>query len=115
MEKLIALVFLGAELSRRMHLRTASRSDHVALQSLYESLGIKADRLAEVWMGYKRKKLADIPLLDNEFEGDITDVLEQQAAWIEDNRPDEPSFILNIVDEILADYYAVIYQLRELA
>lgn len=115
MEKMIALVFLGAELARRAHLRTGSRSDHQALTELYESLGDRADRLAEVYMGYAGKKLGDIPLLDNEFPGNVEDVLEQQAAWIEDNRPDAPSFIQNIIDEILADYYAVIYQLRELA
>ncbi len=115
MEKLIAMVFLGAELSRRAHLRTGSRSDHVALQNLYESTPGRADRLAEAWMGYSRSKLEDIPLLENEFDGDMADILEQQAAWIEDNRPEAPSFIQNIIDEILADYYGVIYQLRELA
>ena len=115
MEKMIALVFLGAELARRAHLRTGSRSDHQALKELYESLGDRADRLAEVYMGYAGKKLGDIPLLDNEFPGNVENVLEQQAAWIENNHPNTPSFIQNIIDEILADYYAVIYQLRELA
>lgn len=114
MEKLIAMVFLGAELSRRAHLLTGSRSDHVALQNLYESIPDRADRLAEVWIGYAGKKLEDIPLLENEFKGGAAEILEQQAAWIEDNRPEAPSFIQNIIDEILADYYAVIYQLREL-
>lgn len=114
MEKMIALLFLSRELSHRAHLRTSSYEEHVALSSFYEGIVDLADKLAECWMGYDGKKLGEIPLLDNEFTGDITEVLEQMAAWVEDNRPEGPSFILNIIDEILAHFYTHLYKLREL-
>ena len=114
MEKMIALLFLSRELAHRAHLRTNSIAAHEALGSFYDGVVGFADKLAETWMGYDGKKLDDIPLLENEFEGDIIEILEQQAAWIEDNRPDGPSFILNIIDEILAHFYSHLYKLREL-
>ena len=114
MEKLIAMLFLGRDLAHRAHFETESRSDHMALNTFYDNIVEKADHLAEVWMGYTQSKLGPLPLLDNEFGDDPITFLEMQAAWIEDNAPTEPRLITNIIDDILAEYYSALYQLREL-
>lgn len=114
MEKLIAMLFLGRDLAHRAHFETDSRSEHMALQGFYKAIVKKADKLAEVWMGYTQSKLDPIPLLENEFGDDPITFLEMQAAWIEDNAPAEPRFITNLIDDILAEYHSTLYQLREL-
>lgn len=114
MEKTIAMLFLSRDLAHAAHLRTDSYAEHMALDGFYNGIVDHADKLAECWMGYSSEKLGEIPLLENEFTGTITDVLEQIMAWIEDNRPGGPSFIENVIDEIVALFAQTLYKLREL-
>lgn len=114
MEKTIAMLFLSRDLAHAAHLRTDSYAEHMALDGFYNGIVGLADTLAESWMGHQSKKLGEIPLLENEFTGSIDDVLEQQLAWIEDNRPGGPSYIENIIDEICALYAQTLYRLREI-
>lgn len=114
MEKTIAMLFLARDLAHAAHFRTDSLAEHLALEKFYDGVVDLADKLAESWMGHQAKKLGDIPLLDNEFTGAIDDILEQQLAWIEDNRPGSPSYIENIFDEVCALFAQTLYRLREL-
>ena len=115
MEKTIAMLFLSRDLAHAAHLRTESLAEHMALNTFYDEIVGLADKLAESWMGYQRKKLGEIPLLDNEFTGAIDDVMEQIMAWVEDNRPGGPSFIENIIDEVCALFAQTLYRLREIS
>ena len=63
--------------------------------------------------------MLEIPLVENEFEGEISDVLNQQLAWIEDNREDVcprgESALHNLIGEIVTLYQQTLYKLRFLA
>jgi hypothetical protein len=54
--------------------------------------------------------------LNNEYKGNIVDVLEGQKKWIEANReaivPRENTALHNIIDEAVALYDKTIYKLR---
>lgn len=64
----------------------------------------------------KEVEMLDTPLVENEFEGEISDVLNQQLAWIEDNREDvcprSESALHNLIDEIVPLYRRTLYKLR---
>jgi len=111
----VALTFLARDLAHREHLRTSNYAAHVALGAFYEDLIPKVDAFAETYMG-RFGEILDVPLMDNDFEGDIADVLEQQAAWIEDNReavcPRDETALHNAIDEIVALYYKTVFLLR---
>ena len=85
---LAAHLFLARDLAHRAHLRTAgpgSFAAHDALGDFYEGVIGLADEFVEQYQG-EYETLLDIPLLDNEYEGEIRDVLNQIKAWIQDNR-----------------------------
>lgn len=113
-----AIVLLGRDLSHRAHWKTDSYSVHVALQEFYESVLEFIDEFVEKYQGRFGERI-DVPLADNEFEGDISDILEQQMAWIEDNRDaivDRSETALhNVIDEVVGVYQRALYKLRMLA
>lgn len=116
--QMTALVFVGRDMAHRAHWRTRSYAEHMALGGFYEDVIPLLDRFVEQYQG-RYNELLDVPLLDNEFEGEIADVLEQQMAWIEDNREkicsrDETS-LHNVIDEIVGLYQTTLYKLRFLA
>lgn len=101
---LAAHLFLARELSHRAHLRTTgpgSFAAHDALGSFYEGLVGLTDDFVECYQG-EYETLLDIPLMDNEYEGEIRDVLSQIKAWIQDNREGitDDTSLLNVIDEI---------------
>lgn len=116
--QLVALAFLGRDLAHRAHLGTRSYAEHVALGEFYEGVIPLVDSFAEAYQG-RYGELLEIPLMDNEFEGEIADVLEQQMAWIEDNRekvcPRSESALHNEIDAIVHIYQTTLYKLRFLA
>ena len=69
----------------------------------------------EAYQG-RYNELLEIPLVENEFEGEVSDVLNQQLAWIEDNReevcPRSESALHNLIDEIVTLYHRTLYKLR---
>lgn len=111
----VAMVFLGRDLAHREHLRTSNYAAHMALGAFYEGVIPLIDSFAESYMGRFGENL-EIPLMDNEFEGDIADVLDQQAAWVEDHReeicPREESVLHNEIDAVVALYLRTIFLLR---
>jgi hypothetical protein len=112
----IAVLFLARELAHREHLRTKSYAQHMALGDFYEQVLGLADSLAEAYQG--RKGIIDIPLLDNEFPGEIIKSMRDQLAWIETNRDSavgkDDRAMQNIVDEIVALYLSTLYKLVNL-
>lgn len=113
-----AMVLLGRDLAHRAHWKTQSYSEHMALQGFYEGILDVLDVFVERFQGQYNERLT-VPLADNEFEGEIADVLEQQMAWIQDNRervcPGGETSLLNTIDEIIGLYQTTLYKLRFLA
>lgn len=116
--EMVSMVLLGRDLAHRAHWKTRSYSEHKALQDFYEGVLVRLDGFVEQFQGRYDDAL-DVPLGENEFEGEIADVLEQQMAWIEDNRlkvcAREESALHNVIDEIVAIYQTTMYKLRFLA
>lgn len=113
----VALLFLARELAHRAHLKVSgpgSFAAHSALNTFYEEVIPLADSFAEAHQG-RFKELLDIPLLDNEYEGEMVDILEQQMAWIEDNREQivsrKETALHNLIDEAVTLYQSTIYKL----
>ena len=73
------------------------------------------DAFVEAYQG-RYNELLEIPLVENDFEGEIADVLNQQLAWIEDNREDvcprTESALHNLIDEIVTLYQRTLYKLK---
>lgn len=111
----MGVLFLVRELAHIEHLRTRSYAQHKALQEFYEGIVPLADEFAEAYQGL-HGKLIEIKLIDNEFEGDIKNILRQHLEWIEENRadvcPKRHSAIHNIIDEIVALFYTTLYKLE---
>lgn len=114
----VAMVFLGRDLAHRAHLKTRSYAEHMALGAFYEGIIPLIDAFAEAYQG-RYNELLDVPLMDNGFEGEIADILDQQLAWIEDNRkricPREESALHNEIDAVVSLYQSTLYKLRFLA
>lgn len=113
--KYVALLFLGRDIAHRVHLKTRSFAEHMALNEFYDDIVDSADKFAEVYQGCYNE-LLNIPLLNNEYKGNIIDVLEKQKEWIEANREaivDRKNTALhNIIDEAVAIYDKALYKLR---
>lgn len=102
---LAAHLFLARDLAHRAHSRTTgpgSFAAHDALGDFYEGVIGLADEFVEQYQG-EYETLLDIPLLDNEYEGEIRDVLNQIKAWIQDNRREvtDDTSLQNTLDEVV--------------
>ena len=116
--ELIAIMFLGRELAHREHLKVrgqGSYAKHKALNEFYDGIVELADKFAETFQG-KNGIIDDIPLLENEFTGNITEVLRQQVEWVDAHRDEVTDYkpLQNIIDEICGFYYAKLYLLENL-
>ena len=114
----IAVLFLARDLAHRAHLRTTgpgSFAAHEALGDFYPAIVDLADSLAETYQGCELT-LIDIPLLDNEFEGEIKLSMQAQLKWIKANRykavKRDETHMQNIIDEIVALYDRTIFKLH---
>jgi len=102
---LAAHLFLARDLAHRAHLRTTgpgSFAAHEALGGFYAGIIDLADEFIECYQG-EYDTLLEIPLLDNEYEGQIADVLTQIKAWIQDNRREvtDDTSLQNTLDEVV--------------
>lgn len=113
-----AMVFVGRDMAHRAHWKTRSYAEHQALGAFYEEVIPLLDKFVEQYQGLHNETI-EVPLADNEFEGEIADVLDQQMAWIEDHREDicprENTSLHNVLDEIVGLYQTTLYKLRFLA
>lgn len=116
----IAVLFLARDIAHREHLRVTGKGSfakHGALGAFYESVIELADSLAEAYQG-RHGIIKDIPLLENEFQGDIVTSIKNQLKWLEANRykavtkDDTP--LQNIIDEIVSLYLSTLYKLQNL-
>ena len=114
----IAVLFLARDLAHRAHLRTTGKGSfaaHEALGDFYPAVVDLADALAETYQGCELT-LIDIPLLDNEFAGEIKESLQAQLKWLKVNRykavKKEETHLQNIIDEIIALYDRTIFKLH---
>lgn len=114
----IAVLFLARDLAHRAHLRTTgpgSFAAHEALGEFYPAVVDLADTLTEAYQGCELV-LIDIPLLDNEFPGEIKESMQAQLKWLKANRykavEREETHLQNIIDEIVALYDRTIFKLH---
>ena len=114
--KMVAMVLLGRDLAHRAHWKTPSYAEHTALQGFYDGVLDLIDAFVEQYQG-QNNTLVDVPLADNDFDGEIADVLEQQLTWLQGAREkvtEDPS-LLNTYDSIVGLYQSTLYKLRFLA
>ena len=113
--KLISYLFHSRTQTHIFHLQTQSYAEHMALNEFYNDIVEHADDFAEAYQGCYNE-LLNIPLLTNEYKGNIVDVLEGQKKWIEANReaicPRTQTSLHNIIDEAVAVYDKALYKLR---
>ena len=114
----IAVLFLARDLAHRAHLRTTgpgSLAAHDALGDFYPAVVELADRLTETYQGCELE-LIDIPLLDNEFPGEILDSMKAQIKWIKGNRykavKKDETHMQQIIDDIVELYDRTIFKLH---
>lgn len=113
---LAAHLFLAREITHRAHLRTTGRGsgwEHDTLGAFYDAIVGLTDDFVECYQG-EYEVLLEIPLLDNEYEGEIRDVLSQIKAWIQDNRREvtDDSSLQNTVDEIVKLFQRTNFKLQ---
>lgn len=113
-----AVLFLARDLAHRAHLRTTgpgSFAAHEALGEFYPRIIELADDLVEAYQGCELK-LVRIPLLGDEFPGEILKSMKDQRAWIQENRykavKKEYTQLHNIIDEIVQLYDSTIFKLH---
>lgn len=113
--KFVALLFLARDIAHRVHLNTRSFSEHMATNDFYNAIIPLADEFAQKYQGCY-DTLLKIPLLTNEYKGNIADVLSKQKEWIEANReaivPRANTAMHNIIDEVVGTYDQALYHLR---
>lgn len=116
----IAVLFLARDIAHREHLRVTGRGSyakHQALGAFYESIIELADSLAEAYQG-RNGIIKDIPLLENEFPGEIVTSIKNQLKWLEANRykavTKDETALQNIIDEIVSLYLSTLYKLQNL-
>ena len=114
----VALLFLARDMTHRAHLKATgpgSFAAHMALGNFYQNIIERADAFAEAYQG-RFNELLDISLLENDYAGEIADVLEQQMAWIEDSREEicarNETALHNVIDEAVLLYQSTLYKLR---
>ena len=115
---LAAHLFLARDIAHRAHLRTqgpGSFAAHEALGEFYEGIIDLADRFVESYQG-EYEVLLDIPLLDNDYEGDAREVLLQIKEWVRDNRfkavPKDETAIHNLLDEAVSLFQRTNFKLQ---
>lgn len=118
MGQFAAVLFLARDLAHRAHLRTTgpgSFAAHDALGDFYPAVIDLADSLIETYQGCELV-LLDLPLLDNEFPGEIKESMQAQRDWIKANRykavSREETHMHNIIDEIVTLYDSTIFKLH---
>lgn len=120
-DQFIAVLFLARDIAHREHLRVSgagSFAKHMALGDFYNEVIDLADTLTEAYQG-RHGIIKNIPLLENEFQGEIVASMQKQLKWLESNRfkavEKDDTALQNIIDEIVALYLKTLYKLKNLA
>lgn len=117
MHDVINQLFAIRDTAHRLHLKSKSFAQHIALGDFYEGLTDKIDELTEVWQGQHglMDLNGDLHLMD---AADAKEFIRLAVAWMESVKQylsKEESHILNIWDEIVALTYRAKYKLDNLA
>jgi hypothetical protein len=117
-EKFIGTLFLARDVAHSVHLNTRSFAKHSALNTFYDEIVDLADKFAEAYQG-KYGLIGPIALMSAKKTNNIVEFLEDQVEELMKMRYDvvdkECTPLQNIIDEILALYYATLYKLKFLA
>lgn len=118
MENLIAQLFAARDLAHRLHLRTRSFAQHLALNDLYEALLDGADTVAEIYQG--KYGILNIPAQTSYVfkDQDAQTFVKDLAGWAEASRSvfnQADSNLLNEWDTVLSAIYRAKYKLENLA
>jgi hypothetical protein len=116
--RLLAIMFLSRELAHRMHLKTGSYAEHVALGSFYTEIIGLADSIAEMYQG-RNGVIKEIPLLEDEDDmDDPVEVLTRHLDWLEKIRytavEKSETAIQNEIDTVVGLYLSTLYKLKRL-
>jgi len=113
-----AVLFLARDLAHRAHLRTqgpGSFAAHEALGEFYPRVVELADNLVEAYQGCYLE-LVHIPLIGDDFPGEILKSMKDQRDWLKANRykavKKEETHLHNIIDEIIQLYDSTIFKLN---
>ena len=118
MEQLIAQLFAARNIAHRLHLRTRSFAQHLALNDLYEGLLEGADTVAELYQG--KYGILNIPASTTFVfnEQDALTFVRDLATWAEASRavfnPADTN-LLNEWDMVLSVIYRAKYKIENLA
>ena len=118
MENLIAQLFAARDIAHRLHLRTRSFAQHLALNDLYDSILEGADTIAELYQG--KYGILNIPAHTSFTfqEQDAQAFVRDLAGWAEASRsvfnPADTN-LLNEWDNVLSVIYKAKYKLENLA
>lgn len=115
-EQLVEKVFAARNATHLAHWSTKSFAEHMALGDFYDGVIDIVDKLVEAYQGYEG--LIKVESLENELGKDIIKMLNEQVAWIADNREEiacDISALENIVDELSGLYLSTIYKLENLS
>lgn len=113
-EQLISRVFFARNLAHWTHWRTKSYSQHQALGMFYDEVIEALDKLVEAHQAI-HGVVENIPVPTS--KGEVLDVLEGDADWIEEHHEaicDGNRAIANLIDGVTAVYLSTIYKLRNL-
>jgi hypothetical protein len=117
MELIIAQLFGARDTTHRLHLRTRSFAQHIALGDLYEELVELADQLAEIYQG--KYGVMNIPQPISTFsDNDPIIFIRELAQWAENSRSSfnpADTNLLNEWDGVLSTIYRTKYKLENLA
>lgn len=115
MHDVINQLFAIRDAAHRLHLKSKSFAQHVALGDYYEALTDKIDELTEVWQG--QHGLMDLKSVAMTDVADAKHFIAQTVVWMESVKQylnKDESHILNIWDEIVAITYRAKYKLDHL-
>lgn len=114
-EQLIARVFHTRNVAHWSHWRTKSYAEHQALGDFYDGVIDALDPLVEAYQG-AYDLVGTIPSPDSKG-GDVLALLENDAAWIEENHETicrGNRAVANLIDGVTGTYLSAIYKLRNL-
>ena len=116
MHDVINQLFAIRDAAHRLHLKSKSFAQHIALGDFYDDLTDKIDELTEVWQG--EHGLLDLKAIAYQESQDAKQFIAQVAGWIESVKShlnQNETHILNIWDEIISITYRAKYKLDNLA
>lgn len=117
MAELIEKAFSTRNLLHFAHLSTKSYAAHQALGSMYDEIIGKVDSLAECFQG-KFGLISGLEQCAAKVPTDIVKHVEDEAAWIDENRVFVSKGykpIDNMIDDLLSLYQSTLYKLKNLS